>query len=147
MDTVDLGVGTLLGTYRVEGKLGQGGMAKVYLVRHSHLDSLHAMKILDSRSAHVRDRLFQEGRLQASLHHPNIVSVTDVVVIDGCPALVMEYVDGVTLRQLLQTRKIAPEEALSIVPKIVAMVGTCVFFAAWLAQRLVEYSQQLFGGT
>lgn len=123
MDTVDLGVGTLLGTYRVEGKLGQGGMAKVYLVRHSHLDSLHAMKILDSRSAHVRDRLFQEGRLQASLHHPNIVSVTDVVVIDGCPALVMEYVDGAPLDELLASKRLEMYEVDALVLGILAGVG------------------------
>jgi flagellar biosynthetic protein FliQ len=48
---------------------------------------------------------------------------------------------------LVQTVTQIQDQTLSIVPKIVAMVGTCVFFAAWLTQRLVEYSQQLFGGT
>ncbi len=118
-----IGPGTVVDGYRVEGELGAGGMARVYLVRHLQLDSLHAMKVLDSRAVAVRDRLIQEGRLQASLRHPNIVAVTDVVTVDECPALVMEYVEGAPLDALLRARRLTIAEVDALVIGILRGVG------------------------
>jgi eukaryotic-like serine/threonine-protein kinase len=83
--------------YRVERVLGRGGMATVYLVHHSTLSTLHALKVLDISSALVRERLLLEGRVQARLRHPNLVSVTDVLDVHGAPGLLMEYVEGPSL--------------------------------------------------
>ncbi len=83
--------------YRVERVLGRGGMATVYLVRHATLGTLHALKVLDVSSHLVRERLLLEGRVQARLRHPNLVSVTDVLDVHGAPGLLMEFVDGPTL--------------------------------------------------
>jgi hypothetical protein len=64
------------------------------------------------------ERFQREAQALARLNHTNIVTVYDFGEVDGLYYLMMEFVDGVSLRQLLQTRKIAPEEALAIVPKI-----------------------------
>ena len=90
--------GEVLERYKVEGVLGQGGMAVVYRVRHVQLDSLHALKILTIGSESIKERLVQEGKVQASLRHPNIVAVTDVLEIRGAPGLVMEFIEGTWAR-------------------------------------------------
>ncbi len=97
-----LAVGTSLDRYVVEARIGSGGMAVVYRVRHAQLGSLHALKVLALPMPSVRDRLLQEGRLQASLRHPNVVAVTDIIDVDGSPGLIMEYVAGPNLEVLLQ---------------------------------------------
>ena len=94
-------VGEVFGRYRVEGVLGRGGMATVVLARHVDLGTLHALKIPQLVAEGLLERFVQEGRLQAHLRHPNIVTVTDVVRIGPLPGLVMEYVQGPNLRGLL----------------------------------------------
>ncbi|HEX8825587.1 MAG TPA: serine/threonine-protein kinase, partial [Archangium sp.] len=95
--------GTLLDNrYEVVSKLGEGGMATIYLVRHLGLRSLHALKVPDPRlfqSPEARQRFTNEGRIQAQLRHPHIVQVTDFVI-SPVPGLVMEYVEGGTLGEL-----------------------------------------------
>ena len=93
--------GTIIDRYVVEGLLGQGGMAVVYRVRHKDLDSIHALKVLTVHSTSIRERLHQEGKAQARMRHPNIVSVTDLVDVHGAPGLIMECVDGPDLSQVM----------------------------------------------
>lgn len=93
--------------YVVERVLGDGGMATVYLVKHAHLGSHHALKVLSSEllvDAGIRERFLAEGRIQAQLAHPNIARVTDVVSEPGVAALVVEYIDGPTLDAWLDAR-------------------------------------------
>jgi hypothetical protein len=85
----------------VVAPLGEGGMAAVFQVRHTTLGTLHALKVLTVAQKGVRERLVQEGVLQARLAHPNIVAVTDVLDVDGAPGLLMEFVPGGTLEGLL----------------------------------------------
>ena len=107
-----LAAGTIINNrYVVECVLGQGAMAIVYRVRHIHLKTPHAMKMLMMPSNAVQERLMQEGRVQASLNHKNVVSVTDIVEIDGASALVMEYIDGPSLDELLSTHQLSLEQA------------------------------------
>ena len=82
-------------------------MAVVYRAEHVELGSLHALKKLKIPGEKVNERLLLEGRLQSSLKHPNVVSVTDLIVIDGVPALVMEFVAGPTLAALLQAQTLS----------------------------------------
>lgn len=89
--------GQVVDRYTVEGEIGAGGMAQVFRVRHTTLGTLHALKVLKVQSAQIRQRLVQEGKLQASIRHPNIVAVTDVLDVDGAPGLLMEYIDGPSL--------------------------------------------------
>ena len=88
--------------YRVETLVGEGGMARVYRVRHTQLGSLHALKVLAVPVRSVRERLLQEGRVQASLKHRNVVHVHDIIDVEGSPGLVMEYIAGPSLAQLLE---------------------------------------------
>jgi serine/threonine-protein kinase len=94
--------GTVLdGRYEVEALLGVGGMAEVFLARHVTLGSLHAVKLIDGLSPAVRRRLLAEGQIQAALRHPNVVAVTDAFETGGTPALVLEYVRGPSLAEVL----------------------------------------------
>jgi serine/threonine protein kinase len=101
--------------------LGRGGMGAVYKARQPKLDRFVALKILTPErqaDAQFRERFEREARTLARLSHPNIVAVYDFGEVDGYCYLLMEFVDGLTLRQLMQSRKLTPEEALGIVPKI-----------------------------
>jgi len=93
--------GTVIERYVVMRELGQGGMATVYLAKHSGLGTLHALKVLTVNSPSVQDRLIQEGRIQGALSHPHVVSVTDLVDVGGSPGLVMEFISGPSLDRLL----------------------------------------------
>ncbi|MEQ1504321.1 MAG: serine/threonine-protein kinase, partial [Myxococcota bacterium] len=95
--------------------LGHGGIASVYRVRHVELGSLHALKLLELRRGQVRERLLDEGRAQATLVHPNVVRVTDVLIHDDAPVLVMELVDGPSLdRYVLRHKRLELAEARSL---------------------------------
>ncbi|MBX2802519.1 MAG: serine/threonine protein kinase [Myxococcales bacterium] len=87
------------------GLLGEGGIARVYRARHTALGSLHALKVLWVDRPSVRERAVREGRVQATIRHPNVVAVTDIVTHQGAPALVLEYVAGPSLEQLLAVRR------------------------------------------
>jgi tRNA A-37 threonylcarbamoyl transferase component Bud32 len=101
--------------------LGRGGMGAVYKARQPKLDRCVALKILlpeRHSGGQFAERFAREARALARLNHPAIVAVHDFGEAGGYPYLVMEYVDGLSLRQLLQRGKLAPEEALVIVPRI-----------------------------
>ncbi len=114
--------GSQIDRYIIEAELGRGGMAVVYRVRHATLDSTHALKILHTDQPVIAERLIQEGKLQASLRHPNVVAVTDVIDVNGAPGLVMEYVPDGALDELLDF-DLAPEEGVRIFREICAGVG------------------------
>ena len=107
--------------------LGAGGMGRVYKTRQPHLDRLVALKVLPP--AYAKDpewieRFTREARALARLNHPNIVQVYDFGETgpdengERFPFLIMEFVDGVNLRQALRTGALTAREALSIVPSV-----------------------------
>ena len=98
-------------------------MAIVYKVKHTQLGTLHALKVLNTPSAQVRDRMLREGRVQGSLRHPNIVPVTDLVEISGSPGLVMEFVDGPTLESLLERYRPTLDQADALATAILEGVA------------------------
>ena len=99
------------GKYVIDSELGEGGLAVVYKVRHATLDTPFAVKILKVTLPSLQERLITEGQLQAQLQHPNVVKVTDVIKIDGFPALVMEFIDGIALDDYLNESAPTPKEA------------------------------------
>ena len=107
---MELEIGAVFERYTIEAVLGSGGFAVVYRVRHNTLDSLHALKVLELSSAAIRRRMLAEGRAQAKLSHPNVVSVTDVIEVEGQPGLIMEYIDGMPLSKLVKRRQFTVEE-------------------------------------
>ncbi len=111
---MDLGPGQVIDRYTVLGQLGQGGMAVVYRVRHNTLGTEHALKVLTLGVPSIQERLIQEGRLQARLQHPNIVSVTDVLDVQGSPGLLMELVRGPSLEDWLRGNRPSLSQALQL---------------------------------
>ena len=114
-------VAKLFPRLEIIGFLGRGGMGAVYKARQPRLDRLVALKLLSPENqgdAQFAERFEREARALARLNHSEIVAVYDFGDVQGRYYLLMEYVDGVTLRQLLRTRRMAPEEALAIVPHI-----------------------------
>src|SRR5690606_12140644 len=96
-----LAAGRVIDRYVVEGLLGEGGAAAVYRVRHTALGTAFALKVLRVPSPQTVGRLLREGRYLGSVKHPNVVGIADVTDVDGAPALVVEYVDGPSLAELL----------------------------------------------
>jgi len=101
--------------------LGRGGMGVVYKARQKSLDRLVAIKLLAPERVQDPEfaaRFQREAQALARLSHPNIVTIHDFGQAGDFYFLLMEYVDGVNLRQLLRARKLSPEEALAIVPPL-----------------------------
>src|SRR5215211_2556411 len=91
--------------YRVTERLGSGGMASVYLAEDERLGRRVAVKRLHAGSPEDTAKRFRrEARLGASLNHPNIVTVYDTVTDDDSVVIVMEYVDGESLADVLGRR-------------------------------------------
>src|SRR5215471_17191893 len=101
--------------------IGQGGMGFVFKARQPRLERFVALKILPQRLAGdpaFAERFTREGRVLARLNHPNIVTIHDFGQANGFFYLLMEYVDGVNLRQAMRAGRFTPEQALAVVPRI-----------------------------
>jgi predicted Ser/Thr protein kinase len=101
--------------------LGQGGMGAVYQARQRKLDRLVALKVLPSdwsRDPAFAERFAREARALARLNHPEIVGVHDFGEAGGHYYLIMEFVDGANLRQVLGGGRLQPRQALSIVAQV-----------------------------
>jgi serine/threonine protein kinase len=104
--------------YRVEGLIGSGGMASVYLAIQESLDRPVALKVLDDpESAEYQERFLNEGRIIASLTHSNIVTVHDIGVASRHLYISMEYVEGGDLRRRIRAG-MTPPEVFDIVERI-----------------------------
>jgi tRNA A-37 threonylcarbamoyl transferase component Bud32 len=111
-------IGTVLsGRYKLEAKLGSGGMSTVYLARDTTLDRQVAVKVLHremSEQADQLQRFRQEARAVAKLSHPNVVAVIDAGEDGGHPYIVFEYVQGETLKQrIARVGALDTQEALA----------------------------------
>ncbi len=101
--------------------IGKGGMGAVYKARQPALDRLVALKLLPPQAAGgpgFAERFAREARALAKLNHPNIVAVYEFGQVNGLPFFLMEFVDGLNLRELERAGKLSPREALQIVPQI-----------------------------
>ncbi len=101
--------------------IGQGGMGAVYKVRQKELDRIVALKILPPDIGHdaaFAERFTREAKALAKLNHPGIVTIYDSGRTYGLYFFLMEFVDGVNLRQLLAASRVSTREALAIVPQI-----------------------------
>lgn len=96
--------------YEVLDVLGEGSMAEVYRVKHAQLGTEHAVKVLKLEHPSIRERMLREGQFQAKLRHANIVNVSDVVPLGDGAGLVMEYIDGGSLADLLQNHRLTEKQ-------------------------------------
>jgi len=101
--------------------IGHGGMGAVYRARQPHLERTVALKVLPKSLAaapEFTERFTREARMLARLAHPNIVGIFDFGESGGYHYLLMEYVDGVNLRQAMKAGRFSPSQALAVVPEI-----------------------------
>jgi serine/threonine-protein kinase len=111
-----LAAGDLLGHYRVLSPLGSGGMAQVYLAEDVRLGRRLALKVLSPRAVRDEERLRRferEARTISALNHPNILTVYDVGHDAGMQFLATEFIDGVTLRTVLERGRLDLRLALT----------------------------------
>ena len=112
------------GRYRVLGRLGVGGMATVYLAEDSSLGRKVALKVMAERYAEdgeFVERFRREAQAAARLNHPNIIAVYDRGEADGRPYIAMEYLQGRTLKQVIQKEgPLPPERAIAIAMQVLA---------------------------
>ena len=105
----------------IQRLLGQGGLGAVYGARQSALERLVALKILPSEisgDAGFAERFAREARALARLNHANIVGLYEFGVAGGLHYFIMEYVEGLNLRQVQQAGKLSPPDALKVIPQI-----------------------------
>ena len=120
-DSSTLSAGKLLGPYRIEAKLGEGGMGEVYRARDTRLKRDVAVKVLPSsfaRDIDRRARFRREAELLATLNHPHIAAVYGLEEVGDLTALVLELVEGPTLADRLTEGAVPVEEALPIARQI-----------------------------
>jgi serine/threonine protein kinase len=101
--------------------IGRGGMGAIYQARQPALDRFVALKLLTPPTTDIHgfaERFTREAKALARLSHANIVTVHDFGERQGHYFLLMEFVDGLNLRELLQQKTITPSQSLAIVPKI-----------------------------
>jgi tetratricopeptide (TPR) repeat protein len=114
-------IGTTIGNIRIEGRLGQGGMGEVFLGFDPRLERRVAVKTLRPEqrlSPQVKARLLREARLLSKLGHPSICQVYDLIETPEADFLVLEYVEGVTLRKLAADGRLGFDEKLRLAEKI-----------------------------
>jgi beta-lactam-binding protein with PASTA domain len=124
-DAHDTSPGALFdGRYRIVGRLGQGGMARVFLAEDESLHRRVAIKVLADRHSedpHFIERFQREARAAARLNHPNIVQVYDQAQVDGVSYIVQEYVEGETLKDLIRREApLDPRRSIGIALQILA---------------------------
>lgn len=98
-------INSTIGEYRLVEKLGEGGMGEVYQGVHSKIGRVVAVKIL-SQAAHgpqFVERFLNEARIQGGLQHHNIVTLYDFLEYNGQPCIIMEYIEGRTLTDCIQS--------------------------------------------
>jgi serine/threonine protein kinase/Flp pilus assembly protein TadD len=113
-------VGRQIGPYRIIGLLGRGGMGTVYKARDSRLERDVAIKLLPEAliEGTLRVRFEREARAASALNHPNICSVYDVGEFEGHPFLVMELLEGRTLRDYLDTQPRDFDRIVQLAPEV-----------------------------
>lgn len=112
--------------YEIIDKLGEGGVGTVYKVRHLHLDTIHALKILQSKQLKDQDsiaRFCREAKVISKLQHPNIVRIQDFGVYDGCPFMIMDYIEGKPISTLIAESTATHEVWVSIFKQVLDALG------------------------
>ncbi|RLB59751.1 MAG: serine/threonine protein kinase, partial [Deltaproteobacteria bacterium] len=118
----------MVGSYRVERCIGQGGMGRVYEGLHPHIGSRVAIKVLTrdvAANPQVVRRFFEEARSVNVIRHENIVNVLDLATLpDGRPFILMELLDGESLAHRIATRGALPaREVVRIATQVLDALG------------------------
>ena len=114
-------VGRTLAHYRIDAKLGEGGMGVVYKAHDTHLDRPVSIKILPPERVADPDRrrrFQQEAKAASALNHSNIVHIYDIASADGIEFIAMEFVDGQTLAELIGAKRLKTRDTVRYAAQI-----------------------------
>ncbi len=131
--------GTKFGHYTIERKIGEGGMGEVYLAFDNSLERFVALKILSesfSKDAERVQRLKQEAKAASALNHPNIITIYEIGKTENIEFIAMEYVEGKTLREVIETTNLSLADAVSIAEQIAD--GLCIAHGERIAHRDIK---------
>jgi serine/threonine-protein kinase len=122
-----LAAGTKLGRYEIRSKLGEGGMGEVYLAQDTQLRRSVALKILPAEFTLSEERLRrfeQEAYSASALNHPNIMTIHEIGKTDSAHYIVTEFIEGESLRQLLQHGAVPVGKVLDVAVQIASALAT-----------------------
>src|ERR1700745_2047106 len=123
VQTMTLARGGQIGPYEIVARIGAGGMGEVFRARDTRIGREVAIKVLPAALASNADRLQRfevESRATGSLNHPNLVTIFDVGTQDSTPYIVMELLDGNTLREKLREGRLSPRTTIDYATQIAA---------------------------
>jgi serine/threonine protein kinase len=146
--TTDPHLGRVVAGYRIEERIGRGGMGLVYRAEHLNLRRRAAIKIIApelAETAGFHERFTREARIAAALQHPNIVTVYDAGEADGLLYIAMQYIEGSDLASVLRTQgRLRPYRALDVCRQVAAALDTA--HAQGLIHRDIKPANVLIEG-
>jgi CheY-like chemotaxis protein len=146
--TDDPRLGTVIAGYRIEERIGRGGMGVVYRAEHLNLQRRAAIKIIApdlAESEGFRERFTREARIAAALQHPNIVTVYDAGEVDGLLYLAMQFIQGEDLAAILRAdRRLRPYRAIDVCRQVASALDAA--HAMGLIHRDVKPANVLIEG-
>jgi tRNA A-37 threonylcarbamoyl transferase component Bud32/CheY-like chemotaxis protein len=144
----DARIGTVIAGYRIEERIGRGGMGVVYRAEHLNLRRRAAIKIIApdlAESEGFRERFTREARIAAALQHPNIVTVYDAGELDGLLYLAMQYIQGSDLSAVLRAEhRLRPYRAVDVCRQVASALDAA--HAMGLIHRDVKPANVLIEG-
>ena len=123
---VSLEIGTTIGDYQIVSVLGRGGMGKVFKVRNLLSDRVEAMKVLlpgVDPSPELVERFLREIKVVAGLEHPGIAALRTALRVNNQILMIMEYVEGNSLQEMLQQGRIEPVRAVRFTRQVLEALG------------------------
>src|SRR5581483_4589161 len=120
-------IGETILHYRVLEKLGAGGMGEIYKAQDTRLNRIVAVKVLAARLSaepERRKRFLQEARAASALNHPNIVTLFDIVSDGDMQCIVMEYVSGRTLREMIPSGGLPAPQAVQYAMQVAGALSS-----------------------